>query len=164
MRDDVFLGLGSNLGDRLAHLRRATRLLEANGVEILASSSIYETEPVDYREQPTFLNQVCRVRTHLDPLALLACCKRIEELLGRTPGRVKGPRIVDLDILFYGRERLTTATLVLPHPALSRRRFVLVPLAEIAPDFEDCRSGLTVRELLARCPDASWVRPHARIG
>ncbi|GAB4249917.1 MAG: 2-amino-4-hydroxy-6-hydroxymethyldihydropteridine diphosphokinase [Acidobacteriota bacterium] len=161
MRDDVFIGLGSNLGDRLAHLRRATRLLETSGVEILAGSAVYETEPVDLREQPPFLNQVYRVRTGLDPFDLLTCCKRIEGFLGRTAGPPKGPRVIDLDILFYGRRKITAPELILPHPALSRRRFVLVPLCELAPDFEDCRSGLTIRELLANCPDRSWVRPYA---
>ena len=148
----VNLGLGSNLGDRRANLEAALAALRANtAVRVLAVSGFIETEPVGGPPgQGAYLNGAAAVGTDLEPHALLAECKRIEKSLGRRDGPRWGPRIVDLDILFYGAIVLDAPDLTLPHPRLRERRFVLEPLAEIAPDLVDPVTGLTVGELLAR--------------
>ena len=129
----VYLGLGSNLGDRLAHLRWAREAI-ATRLQVVAASSLYETEPWGYAEQPAFLNQVLAVETAIPPHALLTFLKAIETALGRKPTFRYGPRVIDLDILLYGDLVLETPHLTIPHPRLHRRAFVLVPLAEIAPN------------------------------
>lgn len=128
----VYLALGSNLGEREANLRAARERL-ATQVRILKTSAVYETEPWGFREQPAFLNQVLKGRTALAPLELLDFLKSIEAALGREANFRYGPRVIDLDILFYGRQVLDTQRLQIPHPRLHERAFVLVPLAEIAP-------------------------------
>jgi 2-amino-4-hydroxy-6-hydroxymethyldihydropteridine diphosphokinase len=153
----VFLSLGANLGDRRVYLRDALVSLNGRGMRIVACSSVYETEPVGVKEQPDFLNLVCEVRTRLSPEELLAKCMQVEAGLGRVRSRANGPRTIDIDILFYGSEVIETSELAIPHPRLYSRNFVLVPLAEIALDFPDPRSGLTVSELLSRSPDRSRV-------
>ena len=153
-----FLGLGSNLGRRGANLARARRRLEKRGVRILKASSIYETEPVDLREQPWFLNQVLEVRSGLDPAALLAMVKEIEGEIGRTPSVPKGPRLIDIDVLAAGRLVLETPGLVIPHPRLHLRNFVLAPLAEIAPRFVHPVLRRTVAALAASSHDRSRVK------
>jgi 2-amino-4-hydroxy-6-hydroxymethyldihydropteridine diphosphokinase len=154
----IFLSLGSNLANRRLHLRTAVLSLEPAGISVVSRSSIYETEPVDVTEQPDFLNLVCEVRTRLRPRALLAMCLQLESRLGRIRTNSRGPRTVDIDILFYGDEVIEEPELSIPHPRLYSRNFVLVPLAEIAPGFRDPRSGLTVSELLAKSPDKSRVQ------
>lgn len=129
----VYLGLGSNLGDRLANLRTALSLMEAAGIRVIKASSLYETEPVG-PAQPDFLNAVCRVRTDLPPHGLLAALKRIEEQVGRVPRERWGPREVDLDILLYGTLTVDKPDLTVPHRELLNRPFVLIPLHEIAPE------------------------------
>jgi len=132
----VYLGLGSNLGDRLTYLRQAVAALEAEpGIEVRRRSSVYETAPVGYAEQPDFLNAVVEIATSLSPRALLQVTQRIEQNLGRKRGGSRwGPRCIDLDLLLYEGVTVQEADLTLPHPRLTERAFVLVPLAEIAPD------------------------------
>lgn len=131
----AFLSLGSNLGDRAATLDTALRALEASGdIQILRRSSLYETAPVGKTDQPEFYNLVVEIETALSPEALLDRCQEVERALGRLRTERWGPRTVDLDVLLYDRIRVTTERLVVPHPEMLRRRFVLEPLLEIAPD------------------------------
>ena len=146
--DTVYLSLGSNLGDREGHLRDALARLEAAEVRILRRSSVYETEPQDLRNQPWFLNLVVEAETRLFPLQLLARLQDIERDLGRRRITPKGPRTIDLDILFYGTFVIHTKELQVPHPSLEQRRFVLEPLAEIAPNLRHPVKGRTAREML----------------
>lgn len=127
----VYLALGSNLGDRLANLRAALGALEGAAVHVSATSSVWETDPIP-PGQPPYLNAVVRAETALSPRDLLQTAKRIERELGRRPGPRWGPRVVDIDILFYGEERITTAELEVPHPRIAERAFVLAPLAEVS--------------------------------
>jgi 2-amino-4-hydroxy-6-hydroxymethyldihydropteridine diphosphokinase len=131
-----YIGLGSNVGDREAHLRKAIEDLRAHGVEVDAVSSLYETEPVgEILDQPDFLNAVARVRTALEPEALLDVCKAIEAEHGRMfAGPRHGPRPIDLDLLLLGDVELETERLTLPHREVTTRRFVLEPLLELDPD------------------------------
>jgi 2-amino-4-hydroxy-6-hydroxymethyldihydropteridine diphosphokinase len=144
----AYLSLGSNLGDRDAHLAGAMQRLEATGVRILRRSSVYETEPQDRRDQPWFLNMVIEVETDLPPLELLAQTQKIEKHMGRERGVPKGPRTIDIDILLYEDSVLATKELEIPHPRMDARRFVLEPLAELAPDLVHPVIRKTVRELL----------------
>jgi 2-amino-4-hydroxy-6-hydroxymethyldihydropteridine diphosphokinase len=143
----IYLGLGSNLGDREANLRRALDLL-GERVQVKRTSSIYETEPVGFKDQPQFLNLVCCGTTELSPRDLLAFVKSIEAVMGRLPTVRFGPRLIDIDILFYDDLVLDEADLVIPHPRLHERAFVLVPLSEIAPDLVHPVLKKTVRDLL----------------
>ncbi len=146
----VYLSLGSNIGDRQANLNAALDLLRAAGVEIPRLSSIYETEPREVRHQPWFLNMAAEARTRLFPLQLLHVIQRIEKRLGRTRLVVKGPRTIDIDILLFGNAIVNTPQLRIPHPALAERRFVLEPLAELAPDLRHPLTRDSVAEMLAR--------------
>lgn len=129
----VYLALGTNLGDRHGNLKTAIQMLREQ-VSIAQRSSIYETEPAYVTEQPRFLNMVVRGTTTLSPHALLAFLKHLEQIIGRQPGLRYGPRLIDLDILFYGDTVLNTPDLIIPHPRFAERAFVLIPLAEIAPE------------------------------
>jgi 2-amino-4-hydroxy-6-hydroxymethyldihydropteridine diphosphokinase len=164
MRPPVFLSLGSNLGDRERALEDALRLLGARGFRATALSSLWLTEPVGGPPQGWYLNRVVRGETDLPPEGLLDAALATERELGRVRGERNAPRTIDVDLLFYGDERRQDERLTLPHPRLPERRFVLVPLAEIAPGFRHPGLGLTVAELLARCPDASVVQPWAAAG
>jgi 2-amino-4-hydroxy-6-hydroxymethyldihydropteridine diphosphokinase len=130
-----FLGLGSNVGDRRANLQAAVDALPRHGVEVVASSSVYDTDPVgEVLDQPDFLNACIRVRTALEPEALLDACKAVERELGRAAGGVRhGPRPIDVDLLLLGDETYRSERLSLPHEQVTSRRFVLVPLLELAP-------------------------------
>lgn len=133
-----YLGLGSNLGDRRAHLQAAVDRLAEHGVRALASSSVYDTEPVGLvTDQPEFLNAALRIETAHEPAALLAACKEVEREVGRQAGGVRhGPRVIDVDVLLLDGVRYRSERLTLPHPEVTRRRFVLVPLLELDPDLE----------------------------
>jgi 2-amino-4-hydroxy-6-hydroxymethyldihydropteridine diphosphokinase len=163
----VYIGIGSNLGDRQRNLRAARDGISAAGLHVARVSSLYETAPRDLPEQPWFLNQVVEVETELLPLQLLGKLQKIEQSMGRRRIVAKGPRVIDLDILLYGRAVIHHAGLEIPHPRMTERRFVLEPLAELAPDLRlpsqarpaDAR---TMRELLAEVVDQEVRRftPH----
>lgn len=133
MNEEIFLALGTNLGDREENLRIVKESL-APMVLLMQESSVYRTPPWGYLDQPDFLNQVIQVSTALEPLQLLRYLKRIEEQMGREKTFRNGPRLIDIDILFYGRRILKADMLCIPHPRLHERAFVLVPLVEIAPE------------------------------
>jgi 2-amino-4-hydroxy-6-hydroxymethyldihydropteridine diphosphokinase len=154
----VFLGLGSNLGDREEALAAAGRDLAERGFVTTHRSSIWHTEPVGGPPQGWFLNAVVEGRTALPPRALLHACLDTEHAMGRVRAERNGPRRIDIDILFYGDARIEEPELVVPHARLAERRFVLEPLFEIAPDFVHPVLGLTVSELRRRCSDTSEVR------
>ena len=154
----VFLGLGSNLGNRSAHVSEAVLHLEEMGILTIQCSSLYETQPVEVTDQPDFINLASEVQTQLKAEILLETCLLVERKMGRLRREPKGPRIVDIDILFYGQEIWHSRQLSIPHPAIAQRRFVLVPMVEIAPDFQDPVSGFTMKSLLEHCPDHSSVR------
>ncbi len=158
----VFLALGSNLGDRAANLRRAFTAL-APDIQVDLVSRCYETEPAYVLDQPRFYNLVCRAQTALEPSLLLRRLKALETELGREPGRRYGPRLVDLDLLLYDDIMLETPELTLPHPRLPERAFVLVPLAELAPEVVHPRLGLTIDALCRRLGDTHhllWPAPE----
>lgn len=129
-----YLGLGSNIGDRRANLQAAVQQLPAHGVQVIASSSVYDTEPVGLvLDQPEFLNACLAIDTAHGPDELLSACKAVEHAVGRTAGVRHGPRVIDVDVLLLGEYELRSARLTLPHPEVTSRRFVLVPLLELEP-------------------------------
>lgn len=147
--DEVLLALGANLGDPLAQLREAVARLEGI-VSVEAVSSVYRTEPVGLREQPDFLNLVCRGRTRLGPRELVRAVLRLEAELGRERSLPNAPRTIDVDVLSLGDRVVEDEEVVLPHPRLHRRAFVLVPLGEVAPDWVHPVLGLAAAGLLRR--------------
>jgi 2-amino-4-hydroxy-6-hydroxymethyldihydropteridine diphosphokinase len=154
---EVYLGLGGNLGDRLGALRAALVALRSRGVELRRVSSVYDTEPVGFLEQGSFLNLAVSAGWEGSAQALLEHCLAVETGLGRVRQFKDGPRTIDIDILLWGNAIFAEAGLEIPHPRLHERRFVLVPLAEIAPDAVHPVLHLTVSQLLARCGDPSRV-------
>ena len=147
----TYLGLGSNIGDREANLREAVEGL-APDVRVLRVSPIYETEPLEYTNQRWFLNLVVEAGTELFPLQLLSRVGRIERDLGRVRAVPKGPRTIDIDILLFGNAVVRGARLEVPHPRMAERRFVLAPLADLAPDLRHPATGRTMREMLDAAP------------
>jgi len=149
----AYLSLGSNLGDTEANLRTAAEQLEQSGVHILRSSPLYETEPQGLKDQPWFLNQVVEVETSLFPRQLLTAVKRIEIAMGRKPAPRNSARVIDIDILLYGTSVVRAKDLQIPHPRMSERRFVLVPLGDLVPNFLHPLSGIRIQQLLAQVPE-----------
>lgn len=154
----AFLGIGSNMGDPEARCREAVRRLgAAPGIRLLRNSSLYRTEPVGPRDQPWFINAVAEIRTGLRPQGLFAVLKGIEREMGRIDGPRWGPRVMDLDLLLYGQEVIAEEELVIPHPEMHRRRFVLEPLCELASYVIHPAFGVSARGLLDRLQDPAIV-------
>lgn len=153
----VYLSLGSNLGDRIGHIQEALKKLPERGLKVCRVSSFYWTQPVDFRPQPRFVNCVAEVETDLMPRRLLATLQSIERALGRRPGTAKGPRPIDIDILLYDNRVVRTAGLTIPHQRLEERRFVLIPLAELAANLRHPVTERTVLEMLGSTKDSSQV-------
>ena len=154
----AYIGFGSNIGDRLAHIQNAIHILsETEGITLQKISSLYKTDPVGYEEQAQFLNGVAAIQTSLSPLSLLHTLKDIETAVGRQHRIRWGPREIDLDILIYGDLCVQTEKLVVPHPEMHLRGFVLVPLAEIAPDLVHPVFQVSIQTLLNRFEDDKTV-------
>lgn len=153
----VYLSLGSNVGDRSAQLRDALGRLSAIG-HVVAVSSVYETEPMEFTQQPWFLNCAVLLETDKTPQELMTAILGIEEEMGRRPVQKKGPRSIDIDILLFGDMIMESKDLTIPHPAMHQRRFVLEPLAEIAPEVLHPAFKRTIRELLDALPEGQVVR------
>lgn len=156
MNTSAFLLLGSNLGDRSQNLAQARLALAAAG-RVTAVSALYQTAAWGYTDQPDFYNQAVALETTLDAPTLLDTCLAIERVLGRERLEKWGARTMDIDIIFYGNAIINTSTLQIPHPRMASRRFVLIPLAEIAAGIVDPHSGLTVEKLLENCEDSLAV-------
>jgi 2-amino-4-hydroxy-6-hydroxymethyldihydropteridine diphosphokinase len=158
---NIYLSLGSNVGERAEHIARAIAALGDAGVRVVRQSSLYRTEPVDFAVQSWFLNCAVEAETELMPRQLLRVTQQIERALGRRKLVRRGPRTIDIDILLFGSTRITTPELEIPHPRMADRRFVLVPLAELAPALHHPTLHSTIAELLAICPDRSAVQKLA---
>jgi len=161
VKQTIYLSLGSNVGDRAKNLQDAIAALRNAGVLVVRISSLYETEPVDYLDQPWFLNCALEAQTEIGALDLLHALRGIETQMGSKKLIAKGPRVIDMDVLLYGNEVIDTPELQVPHPRMHLRRFVLEPLAQIAPDAQHPVSHLSIADLLARTPDKSAVRVAA---
>ncbi len=160
MQDNVFISIGSNLGKRVSNIRRSIEGLGKTPLEISVAgkSSFYETEPWGNQKQGLFINCVVEIKTILSPQALLARLKEIEAFLGRTTNERWGPRTIDLDIIFFGRSVVNEKDLMIPHPELHKRAFVLKPLSELCPGFIHPLLGLSVEELLNGVEGKDGVR------
>lgn len=158
MEHKVFILLGTNLDDRKANLAKAQKLIQERVGNVLAVSGIYETAPWGYIHQPDFLNQVIKIKTDVEPAYLLKILLAIELEMGRKRQIKWGERIIDLDILFYDNAVISVPNLTIPHPGIPSRRFTLVPLHEIAPDFVHPVLKVTITDLLTSCTDPSSVK------
>ncbi len=157
MAETAYLSLGSNLGDRAANLRAAVTQMDVAG-RLLAVSALYETQPVDVPDQPWFLNCVAAIATDKTPRELLKLVLQVEAVMGRLRMRDKGARKIDIDVVLFGDRVVDEPGLKIPHPGMHRRRFVLEPLVEIAPEARHPELGKTARELLAELADGQMVR------
>lgn len=158
----IFLGVGSNIEPREENISKAISLLKEKGFKIVKSSPIYQTQPVGYESQPKFLNLVLHIEEKTSPKSCLYTLKEIEREMGRTPTFPNGPRVIDLDILFYDSLIVDTPELKIPHPRLHKRAFVLIPLSQIAPDFLHPVFKKSVKELLKEVDTKGveiWKRP-----
>lgn len=153
-----YLSLGSNLGNKRRNLTRALSWLEKGGVKILSISSVYETQPVGYDDQPWFLNQVAEVGAELNPHSLLQVIKKIERRMKRDSPVEKGPRTIDIDILLAENAVIETENLVIPHPRLAERNFILLPMMEIAPEAVHPLMEMNIQELWMKSKDTSVVK------
>ena len=163
MKNDwVYLSLGSNLGDRESNLAQATIALSINyQISEIVSSSYYESEPLYNKNQPLFLNSILQFSTTLKPFDILDITQKVEKMLGKSEEKEKNqPRIIDIDILFHGDAVIETEELVIPHPMLSLRKFVLIPFVELAPEFKIPHTNLKINDLLEHCPDNSIVKKY----
>lgn len=156
----AYLSMGSNVGDRMSHLRRALQLLSSMpDIVVRQVAGVYETEPVGVRDQPWFLNAVVEISTMLSPQGVLAAAKRVEEMVSRTPTFRWGPREIDVDVLLYEGEKLSEADLTIPHPRMRERLFVLLPLRELIPTWRD-EDGVTIDQLIEKARGTAEVRPY----
>lgn len=160
---NVFLLLGGNLGDRVSNLRHCNTLIEELLGPIVENSSIYETEPWGKSDQPSFLNQALQIETSLPPMELLSACLTIEKKMGRSRDEKWGARVIDIDIIYFDNQILNSIDLILPHPRMAERKFVLTPLAEINPSFVHPVLLKTNEELLKECKDQLSVRYFSRL-
>jgi len=156
----VYLSLGTNMGNRAANLRQAVSLLPPQ-MQVKAKSKVYETPPWGYTDQDDFLNQVVKTTTYVEPKPLLKHLKRLEIAMGREASFRHGPRLIDIDILFYDDETFESPALVIPHPHLHERGFVLLPLMDIAPDLIHPVLNKSIRQMIAFC-DTSGIKPYAK--
>lgn len=155
--DFIVLSLGSNQGERAKNLEKASKLLQKNGMEIIKSSSVYESEPVGFSDQGYFLNQVLLIESSASPEELLKIFQDIEKDMGRVRFQKNGPRIIDIDLLFCKDQLVSSEDLMIPHPEIQDRRFVLEPLSEIIPDQIHPIFGSSIKELLDECEDTHIV-------
>jgi len=153
-----FLSLGTNLGKKRKNLRNALELLEKEGVRILRASSLFKTQPVDFLDQPWFYNQVIEVESCLNPFELLKSIKKIEQHMGRKACMLKGPRVIDIDILLAGKSVINTPELVIPHPRLEERNFILIPFRELSPGTIHPVFNSTIDKLSKKSSDKSIVK------
>ena len=156
--NQAYLVTGTNIGNRSSNLAAANELIKQNCGEIIRCSSIYETEPWGNTNQSSFLNQALCINTALDPANLLSCLLSIEKKLGRVRKEKYGPRIIDIDIIFYNQEVIDESKLQIPHPEMQHRLFVLFPLSEIASEFIHPVFNITIREMLEQCNDQLTVK------
>jgi 2-amino-4-hydroxy-6-hydroxymethyldihydropteridine diphosphokinase len=163
MKTIVFIGLGSNMGNREAHLKKAVQLISAQVGPVIEQSSVYETKPWGNTTQPDFLNQVIQVITEISPEDCMNQLLQIENSLGRVRSEKWGPRSIDLDLLYYGNQIINSPNLQVPHPGNAYRKFVLIPLTEIAPDFIHPVLHKTHQQLLNECSDGLDVKLAYRL-
>jgi 2-amino-4-hydroxy-6-hydroxymethyldihydropteridine diphosphokinase len=159
MENYAYIALGSNIGNRLYYLREAVKALDNHEqISVIATSSIYETEPVGYINQDKFLNMVIQITTSLSPFALLEVTQKIEQKFGRKREIRWGPRTLDLDILLYNHENIETEQLIIPHPRMTERAFVMIPLLELNHNIHIPNVSQCLKDLIDRLPDKEGVR------